>query len=201
MSMASKIGGKDPDFDDVKMMFDPAGVVPVSVVGTWDWDIISHVVRYDRGAAALLVADASLCDTPLDETAAWSNVYPDDVVWLKSEVAKVAKAGGLFLAEYRVNAPDGRLRWLLSRGRVHQNFLGLPVRGCGILIDITECRDAGDGYIVRAEPGSGDLLDQAASDCIRLHQALHSLDNALLCSLVDTLLLELGHEIARRMQG
>jgi len=53
-------------------------------------------------------------------------------------VAKAASGDGRYEAEFRVVLPDGRMRWINSRGRVEFNSGGKPVRVRGISVDITD---------------------------------------------------------------
>ena len=52
------------------------------------------------------------------------------------------EAGGGYEKEYRIILPDGRMRWIASRGRVECNGDGKPVRVRGVSLDITARKQA-----------------------------------------------------------
>lgn len=182
-----------------------AALTASGVVGTWDWDIARREVRYDAGAARLLAGDAGLAAVPLRGSAAVSGVHPDDVDWLREEMAATLRAGGLVVGEYRV-VVDGEIRWLLMRGRIYQDALGRPVRSHGLLIDITETREEAceetRGYVARTAPAAEDPFDRAAGLLIEAREAIGEAGAPPSLRLIlDMALLEVGRAIARRSES
>src|SRR6185436_20552573 len=47
-----------------------------------------------------------------------------------------------FNAEYRVVWPDGTIRWMHGRGHLFSNVEGEPVRMVGLMLDITDRKNA-----------------------------------------------------------
>lgn len=116
------------------------------------------------------------------------------------DLIKAVESGGLFLVEYRVVNPDRSLRWLLCRGRIYRGEDGRAVRGRGIIIDITESRDAGDtaeGYVVQPSLHEESPIVQAADRCLEARAALEQHGAVHLLRKVDELLLAIGFELAR----
>ncbi|MCJ2014872.1 PAS domain-containing protein [Methylobacterium sp. J-076] len=182
--------------DDLRSALDASGVV-----GTWDWDIVRHTARYDRGAADLLALDPALAGQPLHGDAAMVGIHLDDREWLRSELRRALEGGGLFLAEYRVVTPTRGIRWLLSRGRVYQDQLGRPVRSKGILIDITESREEGTGYLARMSTRGQHPLDRAANALLEARKAVDEAGSEAQSHLrvvLDLALYEVGAHLARR---
>lgn len=167
------------------------------VVGTWDWDITRGSMIYDAGAAQLLTGDASLADQEIFGMETISAVHPADHEWLVEHIGQAVRAGGLMLAEYRVIAEDGTVRWLLSRGRTYQDAAGHPVRSRGIIIDITEMHGIGERYVVSNALTPEDPLDRAADMAITIKRTLGEVASAEVRASVDLLLLSLGRAIAR----
>ncbi|TXN43866.1 PAS domain-containing protein [Methylobacterium sp. WL7] len=186
------IDGFDADLDHLRGALNAS-----SVVGTWDWDHVRGVVVYDTGAARLLTGDPELADREIDGVAAASAVHPEDHEWLAVHMKRAANAGGLVLAEYRVVAADGSVRWLLNRGRTHQDEAGRPVRSRGILIDITEMRDGGERYVLNEAPKPENQLLRAADLAIALKQLLGEEAPNEIQSAADLLLFSLGRAIGR----
>jgi hypothetical protein len=164
------------------------------VVGTWEWDIAGGTMVYDTGAAELLTGDAALADTRISSLQAVAAVHPDDHPWLLDHVQQ---SGGLVLAEYRVVAQDGAVRWLLSRGRSFQDPFGRPVRASGIIIDITEMHEGGERPVVGSGAAPLDPLSRAADLAIALKRTLDTDAAAEIHDAVDRLLMCLGRAIAR----
>ena len=171
------------------------------VVGTWDWDIVRATMVYDVGAARLLTGDPSLAETDLHGPAIIAAVHPADHAWLATHVQEAVKAGGLVLAEYRVIAPDGTVRWLLSRGRTFLDAAGHPVRSCGIIIDITEMHQGGERYVLTSAAAPGDSLDRAGDLASAVKQTLGDEAPVEVRAATDVLLMSLGRAIARTSGG
>jgi PAS fold len=167
------------------------------VVGAWEWDHVGGVVVYDEGAARLLTGKAELADRPINGPLALAAVHPDDMTWLMDHMLRAVRSSGLVLAEYRVFKADGTVRWLLSRGRTHQDQAGQPLRSHGILMDITEIRDGGDRYVLGSPPVAGHGLMRVADLAIALKQALTDDMPADVRTAADLLLLGLGHALAQ----
>lgn len=69
-------------------------------------------------------------------------VHPDDRPVLQSTLSHAASAGHPFESEYRVQLPNGGLRWLASRGRWLPGREGSPAQMVGVSMDITARRHA-----------------------------------------------------------
>lgn len=171
------------------------------VVGTWDWDIVRGTMVYDVGAARLLTGDATLAEQEISGLGTIAAVHPADHDWLIEHVERAVRVGGLMLAEYRVIAEEGSVRWLLSRGRTFQDPTGRPLRSCGIIIDITETRDGGDRYVIHDTAPSDDPIGRAADLAIELKRTLSLGAPSEVQAAADGLLLSLGRAIARASQG
>lgn len=168
------------------------------VVGVWDWDIVRHVVVYDACAARLLAGDPDLAETELSGNAAMSTVHPADHAWLIEQIQQASRTSGLVIAEYRVIAPDGTVRWLLSRGRTFEDPNGRPVRCRGVIIDITELQHpGGERYVFSNLMAPVDPLERAADLAIALKRTLDADTPAEVRAAADVLLMSLGRAIAR----
>jgi two-component system CheB/CheR fusion protein len=65
-------------------------------------------------------------------------VHADDRAAVDAQFAKVLERGGDYEVEFRIRSPEGRQRWLLSRGRVMHDPAGPGSRVVGVSVDITE---------------------------------------------------------------
>ena len=167
------------------------------VVGIWDWDHVRGIVIYDEGAARLLTGDPDLTECEVNGPIAMAAVYPVDQDWLVKRMHEAVRTGGLVLAEYRVMTRDGGTRWLLCRGRTHQNEAGSPLRSNGILIDITEVREGGERYVLNSSAAGEGSLEQAADLAIALKRTLGADAPPEVRTAADLLLFSLGRALAR----
>ena len=65
-------------------------------------------------------------------------VHPDDRERVREVVQGNLQVGLEVNAEYRVVRPDGSVRWIAARGRLHPGSAGEPDRLLGVSIDVTE---------------------------------------------------------------
>ena len=65
-------------------------------------------------------------------------VHPDDQSLLRQTVQDQVQSRSVGQVEYRTFRPDGSLRWMLSRGRVHFLASAEPEFLMGVTVDITE---------------------------------------------------------------
>jgi PAS domain S-box-containing protein len=68
-------------------------------------------------------------------------VHPDDLEEVTRAIRVALASAGEFSTEYRL-ATDTSTRWLLARGRCYHDDQGRPLRFPGILVDITERKEA-----------------------------------------------------------
>lgn len=72
----------------------------------------------------------------------WSKyIHPEDFPRVRQEVTQ-ATPDDQFKSEFRVLLDDGKVRWMVSKGRIFYDAEGKPARLVGINIDITERKEA-----------------------------------------------------------
>ena len=71
-----------------------------------------------------------------------SVVHPEDRQLLRQQSADALRTGREIENQYRVLLPDGRVRWVMRLGRVEFDADGKPLRERGILMDISERKQA-----------------------------------------------------------
>ncbi len=87
----------------------------------------------------------------LDLETILQRIHPDDRDATRRAMAR-ANDGGQYEAEFRVVLPDGRMRWVVSRGQVEFKGGGKTVRVRGVSMDITARKQAeADASQQRAE--------------------------------------------------
>ena len=90
-------------------------------------------------------------------------VHPDDRARVAAEVARMQQAGSSYEGEFRVVGPDGSERWVLTRGRASNESSGAAGRRMGVVLDITERKQAEERsrQILEAAPNGMILVDRA----------------------------------------
>ena len=56
----------------------------------------------------------------------FQRIHPDDRAQVQAEVRHAVEAGSSYSGEYRILLPDGAMRWIVARGRMHPASHGKP---------------------------------------------------------------------------
>jgi PAS domain S-box-containing protein len=146
-----------------------------------------------------------------------SAIHPDDAKMVDDAVAAGAARNEPFTVEYRLRHKDGSLRWVFEKGCVIKNSEGKPIYLDGVILDITESKQAAlamhrvqeDLRGVLDSALSGDLTGQielAGRSGIALHLAeginklVRTVNNAV--SEVGAVMAGLAHgDLSRRITG
>ena len=96
-------------------------------------------------------------------------LHPDDRESIRQALAKALGGEGTYETEYRVVLPDGRMRWIASRGGVEFDATGKPVLMRGASLDITTRKQAEEA----ARDLSGRLIYAQEAERMRLARDLH----------------------------
>lgn len=105
-------------------------------IGTWTWDPSSNIVVWDSVSEAIYGLEQGTFPGTMD--AFMSYVHPDDRDDVSDLIGKVATRGGLYSIQHRIVWDDGTVRWIEGQGRIESTADGTPVRGYGIVYDITD---------------------------------------------------------------
>ena len=109
-------------------------------IGTWDWDVRQNVVVWNDNHYKLLGLDPRDTDDPYQR---WRRaIHPDDLDRVEQALQNALHQHTDYEAEYRVIHPDGSLRWLLGKGRGLYDADQAPVRMLGVIIDISDRKQA-----------------------------------------------------------
>ena len=119
-------------------------------VGTWDWDVPNDRVHVNDEFVQFYKVDPEAARQGLPSGSFISDVHPDDAAKLKEAIATAMRTGDEYKCEYRLQGPDGEIRWVSSAGRCKQSDDGTPLRFLGVTVDITSVRNA-DEALRRSE--------------------------------------------------
>jgi PAS domain S-box-containing protein len=78
----------------------------------------------------------------LDATSVLQRVYPEDLPAANQTIGPSLLGAGGHESAFRIELPDGRLRWISSHGRVEFDSSGNPIRIRGVSLDITARKQA-----------------------------------------------------------
>ena len=96
-------------------------------------------------------------------------LHPEDRDAVSKTLMKAQETGGSYEKEYRIMLPDGRVRWIASRGRVEFDAGGKPVFMRGASLDNTARKLAEEA----AHDLSGRLIHAQEEERARLARELH----------------------------
>jgi PAS domain S-box-containing protein len=109
-------------------------------MGTWWYDHRKQVGGWSSQAAQLMGYPASHTTTTTDE---WKSViHSDDAQGAIAKIREAFLGNGAYEDEYRVQHPNGLVRWISSKGQVFFDAQRNPVFFVGIFQDITERKQA-----------------------------------------------------------
>jgi PAS domain S-box-containing protein len=81
-----------------------------SGVGVWDWDPRSDLVEWSDQTFRIFGLKPS--ERKLDESSVLKLIHPEDRAAVKLAIREALRPGGGYDAEYRIQRPDGSMRWV-----------------------------------------------------------------------------------------
>jgi PAS domain S-box-containing protein len=115
-------------------------ILSESRTGGWDWDVKNNSVKWTDEIWELYGFDKNSCEPAYES---WKkSVVEDDRKKLEPKVLAASRKGLPFRVEWCVRYADGSLHWLMSRGIPFKGADGSVSRYVGIVIDITDLKEA-----------------------------------------------------------
>ena len=106
-----------------------------SRMATFDWDIIKNKRAWSHGVHALLGTKPGTFTGAAEEF--FQIIHPEDRSAVQSALARAVETTGEYETEYRAVWPDGSIRHISVRGKVHRDSAGRAVQMTGVCWDIT----------------------------------------------------------------
>ncbi len=136
-------------------------------IGSWEWNITTDTVVWSEDTLAIFGIENSAFGGRFDDVAAMID-HEDLRVWRES-VRECIEEGKKHWAEIRITRPSGEQRWIGAFGDAERNAEGQAVRMLGVVMDITERKQAEtltarerdlSNQIIDSIPGLFYLIDQ-----------------------------------------
>ena len=113
------------------------GMLSAAEIGAWVWDLRTNRVESDSNFARLYgLTTEEVRDATPDLFR--QHVHPEDREYLRAVCDEALRSGALRSDAFRIVRPDGSVRWVMGRGKVHYDECGKPQALPGLVIDITE---------------------------------------------------------------
>ena len=108
-------------------------------LGIWEWHLATNEIWATNARRAVL-GWPSTGKVSFEDF--MSQVHPEDRSRIRQTINDALRDGKDYESEYRLVLPDGIVRWMSTRGRIHFDSAGKPSRLLGISIDITARKQA-----------------------------------------------------------
>jgi len=134
-------------------------------MGSWDWDWINGDWLWDEGQYRIFGVDPQ--DFVVTPASVQALLHPDDIEELRKALAQFAKGTRSYEAEFRINRPDGEVRWCVGTAAATVDKGGRVVRVSGVTVDITERKRAEERQNLLARE-----VDHRAKNALALAQSI-----------------------------
>jgi PAS domain S-box-containing protein len=113
--------------------------VEAAEMGTWFWNIQQDEISWSEKFRTLfgLTSNAKLTYKAILQV-----IHHDDRQRLDQSVKNTLELGVPYDIEYRVVWPDSSVHWIAAKGRAHRSPEGVAVHMQGIVMDVTERKEA-----------------------------------------------------------
>jgi PAS domain S-box-containing protein len=122
--------------------------VEAAEMGTWFWNIQQDEISWSAKFRTLFGLTS---DAKLTYQVALGLIHPDDRQRNDQSVKDTIELGVPYDMEYRVVWPDSSVHWIAAKGRAHRSPEGVAVHMQGIVMDITERKQAEAAFLESEE--------------------------------------------------
>ncbi|HEY5894892.1 MAG TPA: PAS domain S-box protein [Chthoniobacterales bacterium] len=108
-------------------------------LGMWVWDVAGEDAWMTEQGRALFGFKP---DARIDYSAIFDRVHPEDREAREAAIKRALETQGKYEMEYRVQLPDGAVRWIAARGRSVGKANGRGQKLLGVSMDVTAQKQA-----------------------------------------------------------
>lgn len=118
--------------------------------GLWDWDMVNNKVFYSPQWKSMLGYKDHEVE---NDFSGWKNLWhPEDGAKIENAVSDYIQGKTeVYEIVHRLKHKDGSWHWILTRGDIHRDASGNPIRWVGTNIDITERKKIQDALKEKEE--------------------------------------------------
>jgi two-component sensor histidine kinase/CheY-like chemotaxis protein len=140
-------------------------------MGSWDWDWVNGDWTWDEGQYQICGVDPR--HFQVTSKSIQSLLHPEDAQQLRRAFAHFAKGAKSYETEFRLQRPDGELRWCVGSAAATIDKNGRVVRVSGVTVDITERKRAEERQNLLTRE-----VDHRAKNALALAQSIVRLTRA-----------------------
>jgi two-component sensor histidine kinase/PAS domain-containing protein len=140
-------------------------------MGSWDWDIAADAWTWDDGTYRIFGVDPKIFKTGARGLRAM--VHPSDWPGLQRARRQMTAGALAQQCEFRVIRPSGEIRWCIGTAAASTDAAGRVIRASGVLIDITERKEAEHRQVLLARE-----VDHRARNALAVIQSIIRLTRA-----------------------
>jgi two-component system, cell cycle sensor histidine kinase and response regulator CckA len=104
-------------------------------MGAWEWDLSTNRLTWSASFQAIHGLAPGTFGGGVEDFK--RDIHPEDLKLVLDQAEKAIATGAEFHVAYRINRPDGALRWVEGFGQVLLGFRGQPEKLTGVCMDIT----------------------------------------------------------------
>jgi PAS domain S-box-containing protein len=134
-------------------------------MGSWDWDWVNGDWMWDEGQFRIFGVDPQTFVVSSESVQAL--LHPEDLARLRKAMVQFARGARSYEAEFRINRPDGEVRWCVGTAAATLDKAGRVVRVSGVTVDITERKRAEERQTLLARE-----VDHRAKNALALAQSI-----------------------------
>lgn len=144
-------------------------------LGFWDRDLRTEGITWSPYLYELLGRDPQ--GPAITGETFFDYVHPEDRPRVRRHFQQSYESGQVdYSDEFRIVRQDGRVRWLVSSGRIYRNDRGRPIRIGGVYYDVTDRREAEEALRASHQ----DLEVQVQERTKELHSTVLTLEEEVL---------------------
>ena len=127
-------------------------------MGAWEWNLATNRVSWSTSLEAIHGLAPGTFGGQLEDFK--RDIHPEDLETVLAQIEKTIVAHDDLHITYRINRPDGVVRWVEGFGHVLLNTARQPVKLVGVCMDITERKHAEES--IRAKEAQVRLIADTA---------------------------------------